>query len=202
MICIANLCLVHGKKCFDANGGDLVFHQMLTIYPCAAMQTISYICHSKLRKQWGSLMIFLQTLMYSATLFALGATSKSVFVFPPLWTDFGLLHLYLQAPILTHTDGELQVNADQQIPRQIQEAKWMLRMKLEIPDAAKLLLSKEKQFKHYKIHLEQCLHDYKKVGLLYFSSMSVQYYLLPMLASICRHIHFRQCTVWMFVAQL
>ncbi|CAK8694917.1 unnamed protein product [Clavelina lepadiformis] len=69
----------------------------------------------------------------------------------------------LKISLLKQVNGELMVNADPQILHLIQESKWMLRMKLEIPEAAKTILHREKQFKHYKIHLEQCLHDYKKV---------------------------------------
>ena len=60
------------------------------------------------------------------------------------------------------------MNADSQILNLIHESKWMLRMKLEIPETAKAILAKEKQFKYYKIHLEQCLQDYASVSTLKF----------------------------------
>lgn len=61
--------------------------------------------------------------------------------------------------------NELTVNADQKILHLIHESKWMLQMKLEIPDSAKVVLAKESQFKQYKMHLEHCLKDYKEVKL-------------------------------------
>ena len=66
-------------------------------------------------------------------------------------------------PLLRQHNGKLIVNADKQVLNLIHETKWMIRLKLEIPETAELILTKEKQFKHYKIHLEQCLQDYTEV---------------------------------------
>lgn len=56
------------------------------------------------------------------------------------------------------------MNVDQKILNLIHETKWMLRMNLDVPNAAKTVLAREKQFKKYKMHLEQCLYDYKLVS--------------------------------------
>ena len=72
-------------------------------------------------------------------------------------------YISFQLPLFRQEEGGLVLNVDPQIPLLIQEAKWMLRMKLEVPETAKLVLSREKRFKHYKNHLEQCLHDYHEV---------------------------------------
>ena len=73
---------------------------------------------------------------------------------------------FFQLPLLRLEKGQFFVNADSHILNLIHESKWMLRMKLEIPETAKLILAKEKQFKYFKIHLEQCLQDYTAVSVV------------------------------------
>ncbi|XP_077973667.1 uncharacterized protein LOC120348568 isoform X2 [Styela clava] len=77
--------------------------------------------------------------------------------------DHALNGLRVSLLIPNPVTGELSVNVDQKILNLIQETKWMLRMNLEVPSAAKTILARETQFKKYKMHLEQCLYDYKEV---------------------------------------
>ncbi len=45
----------------------------------------------------------------------------------------------------------------------IQEARWLTRLSIQIPEAAAQILEQESRFKKYRDHLEQCLADFREV---------------------------------------
>jgi dynein heavy chain len=45
----------------------------------------------------------------------------------------------------------------------IQEAKWLIRLGIQIPESAQTILRQEGRFKNYKDHLELCLKEFDAV---------------------------------------
>lgn len=45
----------------------------------------------------------------------------------------------------------------------MQEAKWLKRMNIQIPESASQIVQKESRFKGYHDHLQLCLNEYKSV---------------------------------------
>ncbi|CAH1799095.1 unnamed protein product [Owenia fusiformis] len=67
--------------------------------------------------------------------------------------------LFIQHP----SSKQILVNADERVLELIQEAKWLKRLGIAIPDSAEQVLAQEQRFKQYKNHLELVLKEYKDV---------------------------------------
>ncbi|XP_066278010.1 uncharacterized protein [Branchiostoma lanceolatum] len=71
----------------------------------------------------------------------------------------------LKAMLLVHhlQTGEIVVNADERILQLIQESRWMVRLGIPMPESVQDIVAQEHRFKSYKMHLEQCLQEYRDV---------------------------------------
>ncbi|XP_064629693.1 uncharacterized protein LOC135488785 isoform X2 [Lineus longissimus] len=68
----------------------------------------------------------------------------------------------LKATLFIHhpETRKIMVNADERVLELIQEAKWLLRLGISIPESAHVVLRQEGRFKNYKDHLELVLKDF------------------------------------------
>nr|XP_014351636.1 PREDICTED: dynein heavy chain 8, axonemal-like [Latimeria chalumnae] len=75
----------------------------------------------------------------------------------------GLSGLSITLLVRNPVTKELVVNADQRIVELIEEAKWMVRLGIRVPETALLASRQEKKFKLYRSHLEDVLQEYQQV---------------------------------------
>ncbi|XP_033874385.3 dynein axonemal heavy chain 8-like [Acipenser ruthenus] len=70
---------------------------------------------------------------------------------------------------------ELMVNCDPRIIQLFEETKWMVRFKLQVPQAVMLALKQEKKFKMYKSRLQGILQEYQCVKKTVPECLAVQF---------------------------
>lgn len=69
----------------------------------------------------------------------------------------------LQATLIVRHEGRLFVNFDREILQLIRETKWLIRMDIEVPESAKMVLLQEAKFKSYHNDLTHLLKEYDRV---------------------------------------
>lgn len=66
--------------------------------------------------------------------------------------------------VIRHPEnGRLYVNFDREILQLIRETKWLLRLGVEVPESAKMVLLQEDKFKHYYNQLSYVLKEYDRI---------------------------------------
>ncbi|XP_074662754.1 uncharacterized protein LOC141915202 [Tubulanus polymorphus] len=126
--------------------------------------------------------------------------ATALVTFESLW--FGQLRAHieqakigLKATLLIHhpQTKEIVANTDEGVVELIQEAKWLMRLGIQIPESAMVVLQQELRFKKYKDNIEHCLKEFRDVreaipapfkGLFVNSIESVKQQLQPGLSTL------------------
>jgi dynein heavy chain len=93
---------------------------------------------------------------------------RALFKFEQLWMEVWETSIEkskdgLQATIMVKNDDRFFVNFDREILQLIREMKWLMRLGVEIPESAKMVLLQEQKFKSYNNQLWYTLREYERV---------------------------------------